>query len=278
MKSLKRSPLVLVILAACLSLGAPVAAQEGEPAPSPTEEEQEKAALEALAALKKDILDRYVVFEKAQEPNEENKYTYGQYYANLYDPKRNPRILSVDLLVDFEKKQRGNRAGLEALLTAVRYLRYNRRLVETKGPALVGLVFDHYLRFEQAGDVCTLGNVLGDTEAYMSFLDRMIEKTEHASVKAKAWVAKLVAFGSLGNLEEQRKCIDVLRQTYPKEKYKNTPCGELAERWSLPQHAKKALAVGEAAPEILGYDADGRRVALRDFRGKVVALVYWGWW
>jgi thiol-disulfide isomerase/thioredoxin len=38
------------------------------------------------------------------------------------------------------------------------------------------------------------------------------------------------------------------------------------------------LAVGKPAPEIEGVDVDGKRFKLSDFRGKIVALVFWGSW
>ena len=38
------------------------------------------------------------------------------------------------------------------------------------------------------------------------------------------------------------------------------------------------LAVGKPAPEIDGVDFDGRPLKLSDYRGKVVALVFWGSW
>ena len=38
------------------------------------------------------------------------------------------------------------------------------------------------------------------------------------------------------------------------------------------------LATGKPAPEIAGVDFDGRPLKLSDYRGKVVALVFWGSW
>jgi RNA polymerase sigma factor (sigma-70 family) len=38
------------------------------------------------------------------------------------------------------------------------------------------------------------------------------------------------------------------------------------------------LAVGKPAPEIKGVDVDGKPLKLSDFRGKVVALAFWGSW
>ena len=38
------------------------------------------------------------------------------------------------------------------------------------------------------------------------------------------------------------------------------------------------LGIGKTAPEIVGKDQDGAEMRLSDFRGKVVALVFWGGW
>jgi RNA polymerase sigma factor (sigma-70 family) len=40
----------------------------------------------------------------------------------------------------------------------------------------------------------------------------------------------------------------------------------------------RRLGVGSVAPEIAGEDMDGRPMKLSDYRGKVVALVFWGTW
>lgn len=59
------------------------------------------------------------------------------------------------------------------------------------------------------------------------------------------------------------------------EPYSQTPIGELArgELFKL-----KNLVVGKPAPEIEGTDLDGHRLRLSDYRGKVVALVFWATW
>ena len=58
----------------------------------------------------------------------------------------------------------------------------------------------------------------------------------------------------------------------------------LARRRALGQVAEarlddlQNLAVGKAAPEIKGVDIRGKPLSLSDYRGKVVALVFWGTW
>jgi len=51
--------------------------------------------------------------------------------------------------------------------------------------------------------------------------------------------------------------------------------GKASETWLA---ARREMAVGRAAPEIEGEGLDGRRLKLGDYRGKVVAVVFWASW
>jgi thiol-disulfide isomerase/thioredoxin len=48
-----------------------------------------------------------------------------------------------------------------------------------------------------------------------------------------------------------------------------------AETWLA---ARRELAIGKLAPEIVGTDVDGKPLKLSDHRGKVVVLVFWASW
>jgi thiol-disulfide isomerase/thioredoxin len=50
---------------------------------------------------------------------------------------------------------------------------------------------------------------------------------------------------------------------------------KLAARASAEMSELRRLRVGKEAPEIDGVDLDGRKLRLRDYRGKVVAVVFW---
>jgi RNA polymerase sigma factor (sigma-70 family) len=54
-----------------------------------------------------------------------------------------------------------------------------------------------------------------------------------------------------------------------------TPLGEVAQRGLF---ALRNLAIGKTAPDIDGADLDGRKFRLSDYRGKVVLLVFCGYW
>jgi thiol-disulfide isomerase/thioredoxin len=53
---------------------------------------------------------------------------------------------------------------------------------------------------------------------------------------------------------------------------------KLADRAESELVELRLLGVGKEAPEIQGEDLDGRQMKLSDYRGKVVALVFWGTW
>ena len=51
--------------------------------------------------------------------------------------------------------------------------------------------------------------------------------------------------------------------------------GPAAETWLA---ARRELAIGKPAPEIVGTDVDGKPLKLSDHRGKVVVIVFWASW
>ena len=51
--------------------------------------------------------------------------------------------------------------------------------------------------------------------------------------------------------------------------------GPAAETWLA---ARRELAIGKPAPEIIGIDVDGKPLKLSDYRGKVVVVVFWASW
>ena len=56
------------------------------------------------------------------------------------------------------------------------------------------------------------------------------------------------------------------------------PQGKLADSAKSELFELQHLAVGMVAPNIAGEDADGKKFALSDYRGKVVVLDFWAEW
>jgi thiol-disulfide isomerase/thioredoxin len=54
--------------------------------------------------------------------------------------------------------------------------------------------------------------------------------------------------------------------------------GTLGEQAREDLFEMRHLSIGKTAPDIEGEDIDGKRFKLSDYRGKIVALVFWGHW
>jgi cytochrome oxidase Cu insertion factor (SCO1/SenC/PrrC family) len=57
-----------------------------------------------------------------------------------------------------------------------------------------------------------------------------------------------------------------------------TPPPALAGKERGKPHPPEALVVGKVAPDFEAVDQDGVAFKLSDYRGKVVALDFWGFW
>lgn len=53
---------------------------------------------------------------------------------------------------------------------------------------------------------------------------------------------------------------------------------KVAPALKIERDATMNLAIGKAAPEIIGQDVDGNEMKLSDYKGKVVVLDFWGDW
>ncbi len=231
-----------------------------------------------LAAYRERITDDYIRFEKSVEPSAENGFTAGEYYQRLYHPDLNPRTRSTDWLEDFEREHRGTPVGLEAVEAHLAWLGDSPRLEAVRAPAVYDLLREHYLGQEGMGEVCYLGSPYAGEGDYLAFLDQLVAENPYPSVKARALASRMQVLRGLGRFEEMRQCSMALSESHFDETYKNTPCGELAGGFLLPPHPEKAVQVGSVAPQIAGYDLDGRAVELGDFEDQVVVVVFFGFW
>ncbi|MFN3240108.1 MAG: TlpA family protein disulfide reductase [Planctomycetota bacterium] len=101
------------------------------------------------------------------------------------------------------------------------------------------------------------------------FLARVVAESPHDLVKAWAHYWQSVAIR-----RHDRAASDALRQ-----KAAGLADGHwLADKIRAPEFRKQRLQVGMVVPDIEGEDLDGEAFRLRDFRGKVVVLDFWGFW
>jgi hypothetical protein len=123
------------------------------------------------------------------------------------------------------------------------------------------------------------------TRPVEAWLRRIIEGSPHADVRAAAMLALAEALfqpgfapGPDGQLTSDaspdpataRELLVALQERYPASKYAQESRGLLFEL----DH----LQVGMVAPDVEATDQDGVAFKLSDYRGKVVLLVFWGFW
>ena len=121
-------------------------------------------------------------------------------------------------------------------------------------------------------------------------LARMLNSHADLAARAKAdkafegnlaqWYGKEYAESIVkGDPEKLGKEAERLFERVTKEftdlKYGNRSLGEKAKG---DLYEIRNLAIGKAAPEIVGEDENGKAIKLSDFRGKVVLLDFWGFW
>lgn len=105
---------------------------------------------------------------------------------------------------------------------------------------------------------------------------------ENPGKEAKAWamvalgVSLTEYYGRLGPRGSQARADNRKRaQELFKKVVSDYPQCEAVEEAKRRLHGLTALAVGSAAPEIVGKDAEGKEIKLSDFLGKVVVLDFW---
>ena len=89
------------------------------------------------------------------------------------------------------------------------------------------------------------------------------------------WVARRSSADPKDPRDQARELFERAAKEFADVKVDDKTVGALA-RQALFQ--LDHLQVGQAAPEIVGKDADGVEMRLSDHRGKVVELVFWGGW
>jgi hypothetical protein len=113
-------------------------------------------------------------------------------------------------------------------------------------------------------------------------LEAVIKKLRNVNQKARFRLALLVAEDAQRDLtltdtqraKENQTVVSILDKLR-----KEDDLDELLQRWIKDLRYKVThLVVGCEAPEIEGFDQDGKKFRLSDYRGKVVLLPFWGIW
>jgi hypothetical protein len=152
------------------------------------------------------------------------------------------------------------------------------------------LVISNWIKDERLADVCkTL--VYYSSDAGDSLLRTAIAKSPHRTVQGYARLSLGLSLKAradrMANLRPadrepyEQEAEQLLQQVIDKyadlkaaTKY-STTLGRAAE---VELFELQHLGVGKVAPDIEGEDLDGKAMKLRDYRGKIVLLDFWGSW
>ena len=135
------------------------------------------------------------------------------------------------------------------------------------------------LQREQLADLVVVLAALPD-ESIRAFLKTVFERSPHRKVQGIA--GYLLAESLLAESERQpaleAEALVLLERVVAE--FGNVVLGDysLAERAEPELFERKSLRPGQPAPEITGYDVDGREFKLSDYRGKVVLINFWADW
>ena len=185
----------------------------------------------------------------------------------------------------FAAAHRGTEAELTAqlwLLQQTWWLREMGEMEKTSGP----LVDDLLARFPKSPQLARIPEFayVFDKQKRKPLFAALLA-SPHRAVQAAAHLglAKLAA-PKPGwrkqdgvNAENAHPHLFALQTKFADEPYLFTTDGAIADAMLHPLTPEE-LAIGVAAPEIIGIDQDGKPMKLSYYRGKVVLLDFWGKW
>lgn len=135
-----------------------------------------------------------------------------------------------------------------------------------------------YLKSKNLGDIIEnammLSRFAGQDET-RAFFDRVIAESPHEMPRAWAlyYEAQDIQRNKKASDEDKSKAEKMLA-----EATKLSTGTELGDRIAAPAFEKEHLQIGMEVPNIVGADLDGAAFELKDYRGKVVVLDFWGFW
>jgi len=167
-------------------------------------------------------------------------------------------------MIALAEKDPKSPAAADALIWALRHSYYDQSV----GPQAITLLKEYHIESEKLGDACQM-LAYNNSKENREFLNTVIEKNPHDKVKGAASLGLGQMLAS-ANPTEAEKHLNAVIEKYGDKSQKERAKGELFEMHNL--------AIGKVAPDIEGEDVDGKRFKLSDYRGKVVAIDFWGDW
>jgi hypothetical protein len=136
--------------------------------------------------------------------------------------------------------------------------------------SLSKLFIGEYADSDFAVEYCaSLRNVRVSSEIKITALKSLSAATTAKKVKAHCMLAMANAYSDNSNQQQTDATVDALLEKYPDSD---------AAAKAAPLLVKRQLQVGKTAPALGGVDVDGKPRHLKDTRGKVTFVVFWGFW
>jgi peroxiredoxin len=197
-----------------------------------------------------------------------------------------------NLLLCFYASANGREAKGLARLALAQFLESKARMATEARKVLVRPTYTHDDIVAADGSLCTVKEVMPDGDyAYLLHLKQC--DVDYLSAEAERLYQEVLdQYADVPYITtHQRKLEALLKQ--PKSRINGQPLSaerrrtieaRLAKHSTLGEIAEarlddlRNLAVGKEAPEIRGVDVQGKPLKLSDYRGRVVALVFWGTW
>ena len=183
---------------------------------------------------------------------------------------------------DFARRQGGTEAALEARLFLLRNTWWEREkgTMNASAATLVDEIFRLHPQSPQLGKLIEYAYVFS-TEKKRAVFEQLLQGAPQPAVRAEALFGlarmELRQTDDAGRAQARARFAELTEKYGTLKRRGVTPYAELAEAYLSP-HPAAALAPGQPAPEITGFDLDGKPLKLSTYRGKVVVIDFWGDW
>jgi thiol-disulfide isomerase/thioredoxin len=260
---------------------------------SAAEDKPKPSAADRLAAIQKEHKAAEAKFREALEAlpeNDEGRKKAGELY-DKYDKAQTNRFLQAVKIAQAEPKSDAGFAALEWVLTIPRSYHL------PAGKQAMELLTEHHAANPKVGKtIAWLGYYRprrGDNEAAAAALIQAVAKKNRdktargQAIIAIAWEAKwkfeVAEYKKAKDADDlaaaAEKAFEIVVKDYADcRRLIREDARTLGEEAKQELFALRNLRIGKTAPEIKGEDLDGKKLALSDYRGKVVVLVFSGSW
>jgi hypothetical protein len=230
-----------------------------------------KQQYEALVKEQRDAMQAFMTeYGKAKTDAERQKLFQEKYPR---PDKAAPRFLEL------AEKNPKDRVAVDALVWVVT----NSNSAGKDSPrerALAILARDH-ITSDKIGGLCE-SLIYSNDPASGELLRKIMEKNPSKDVQGRACLALAMQLhrkmGSGGKEDPSKVEAMLERAAGEYGKVKHPYYGTVGDKAKGELYELRFLAIGKEVPDVKGTDQDGKKFNLRDYKGKVVLLDFWGNW